>query len=306
MSEELSNQEADSLSALKARMNQKQRAEMAEIIRNEMIRRGMAVDEPEGGNSVNKKTSVKAAGISGGLSGDQVKELYQDVGKAVQELRVKKLEQQLAQVRGPVRKSVAIKAPRLSLPGGGVRYALMYGVIGLGFLKVVAISGVFESTEATAKTANPMLNVSGSQQIATIPGQLWTPAEKELLTQLDQRRVELERRKESLDRREQELKNQSSVLTERLAELRGLTAKLQELRKERDNKQEGRLAQLANVYGAMDPNEAATLISRLEDQIALELLERMPEKRIGQILAFMERGRAVELTRLLTEKKIVN
>jgi len=175
-------------------------------------------------------------------------------------------------------------------------------------LKIASLTGLFDSTIAKAKVEMRTEYPAETQVpvAQAMSGKLWSPAEKDLLTQLDARRVELERRKDGLDKREQELKNQAQVLTERLAELRGLTSKLQELRKERNNKQEGRLAQLANVYGAMEPSEAAILIGRLEDAIALELLERLPEKRMGQILSFMEKGRAVDLTKLLTEKRFVN
>jgi len=47
-----------------------------------------------------KQSGVKSAGINGGLSSDQVKELYQDVGQAMQALKVKKLEEKLAKARG--------------------------------------------------------------------------------------------------------------------------------------------------------------------------------------------------------------
>jgi flagellar motility protein MotE (MotC chaperone) len=129
-------------------------------------------------------------------------------------------------------------------------------------------------------------------------------SERELVADLDARRVELEKRKEGLDRREEELKAQADALTERLAELRGLTARLGEVRKTEDSRKQSKFDQLANVYTAMAPNEAATLLSRLEPSITIDLLERMPEKRIGQILGLMDRERAVELTRLLTERKI--
>jgi len=310
---DLTQQEANALNDLKAKMTRTQREEMAEIIQKEMVRRGMVE-----GSSMTSKTTVKASGLSGGLNGDQVKELYQDVGQAVQNLRVKKLEEQLAAAKTSMKKlPKAAKAPRTfrapSMPtggssGNGLKYSLIYGVVGIGLLKIASLTGLFDSTIAKAKveTRSEFQTETQVPVAQAMSGKLWSPAEKDLLTQLDARRVELERRKDGLDKREQELKNQAQVLTERLAELRGLTSKLQELRKERNNKQEGRLAQLANVYGAMEPSEAAVLIGRLEDAIALELLERLPEKRMGQILSFMEKGRAVDLTKLLTEKRFVN
>ncbi|MCC6955060.1 MAG: hypothetical protein IT290_13160, partial [Deltaproteobacteria bacterium] len=130
-----------------------------------------------------------------------------------------------------------------------------------------------------------------------------SPTERKLLLELDSRRVQLEQKKEALDRRELDLRNQSQVLSERLAELRSLTAKMSEAKKEKDHRYQTRLEQLANVYGAMSPEEAAGLVSRLEDDTAIELLQRMPEKRMGQILSFMDKDRAVDLTKILTDRQ---
>lgn len=134
----------------------------------------------------------------------------------------------------------------------------------------------------------------------------WSAEDKELLTQLDARRVELEKRREMLDAREGEIKAQAQALSERVAELRSLTGRVSQSRQAVDLRHEERLEQLANVYGSMQPKEAAPLIAKLEDQIALSLLERMPAKRLGQILSLMESERAIELTKQLTDRKQVN
>lgn len=348
--DELTEQEAEGLNSIKARMSNTQRQEMAEIIRQEMVRRGMIEPgmemdgterkETQGKETqrkeiqgkeaerkdMSKKSTVRSSTINGGMSTDQVQELYQDVGQAVQKLRVKKLEEKLDKARGrtaraPRAANIAAPAIRVPKSSNVAKHLLMYAVCGLGLLKAASVTGLLDSTLATGATGiSNIVSHLESEKVATarvekvrdaapakpMSGNVYTPSEKELLTQLDARRVELEHRKDALDRRDQELKNQAQVITERLAELRGLTAKLSELRKERENKQEGRLAQLANVYGAMEPGEAANLISRLDDSIALELLERMPEKRMGQVLSFMEKGRAVDLTKMLTEKKVTS
>jgi flagellar motility protein MotE (MotC chaperone) len=52
----------------------------------------------------------------------------------------------------------------------------------------------------------------------------------------------------------------------------------------------------------MNPPEAAHLLEQLDVQVALSLIERMPEKRIGQILSLMNAQRALELTNLLSTR----
>jgi flagellar motility protein MotE (MotC chaperone) len=327
MSAELTEAEAAGLNKIKSQMSKTQREEMAEIISKEMERRGMVGDQQSYTRA--KQSGVKSAAINGGLSSEQVKELYQDVGQAMQQLKVKKLEEKLNQARGSATKKnssidnvtlgkrAGFATPSFSLPKVPSPQSFLFlSVCVLAAVKAAFILGIFDSSIATAKPITDAdresapiqiarAQVEDTTQVSSQGARLWSLQEKDILTQLDSRRVELEKRKDALDKREQEVKNQAQALVERLAELRGLTSKLQELRKEREHKQEGRMAQLANVYGGMEPQEASNLLSRLEDPIALELLERMPEKRMGQVLSFMEKGRAVDLTKLLTEKKVV-
>lgn len=130
-----------------------------------------------------------------------------------------------------------------------------------------------------------------------------SPVERGLLMQLDQRRVELEKRRKILDRKEQEIQQQAQLVGEKVTELKTLINKLSTLRKEKDHKYNARMEQLASVYSAMAPNESASLIAKLDNEVGLSLLERMPGKRMAQILGVMDQNRAIELTKHLTDKK---
>jgi flagellar motility protein MotE (MotC chaperone) len=134
----------------------------------------------------------------------------------------------------------------------------------------------------------------------------WSDSEKQVLLELDARRVELEKRREGLDRREAEIRNQSLALADRLGELKTLTMRLNQVRQERNVQYDSRMEQLANVYGSMAPNEAAPLIGRLDDQTALAILKKLPTKRMGQILSTMDADRAVRLTKSLTDGSQMN
>ncbi len=134
------------------------------------------------------------------------------------------------------------------------------------------------------------------------PTQPFSREELSVLTSLDHRRSELEERSQRLDQREADLQLRDREYLARQTQLKELTDKLQAERGKNDKKRNGQIDQLANVYGSMNPPEAATLIEQLDVQIALELLERMPEKRIGQILSLMNRERALTITRMLSGK----
>jgi len=133
-------------------------------------------------------------------------------------------------------------------------------------------------------------------------GLQWTKEQSKILTSLDGRRVELEERSSRLDKRENELVAKERELAIRLTELKDLTEKLKIEREKGDKQRGAQLDQLANVYGSMNPPEAAHLLEQLDIQVALSLVERMPEKRMAQILALMNAQRALELTNLLSNR----
>ena len=84
--------------------------------------------------------------------------------------------------------------------------------------------------------------------------------------------------------------------------MRDITEKLKLERDKGEKQKQSQLDQLANVYGSMNPPEAAKLLEQLDVQIALSLIERMPEKRIGQILALMNQDKALAITNLLSTR----
>ncbi len=129
------------------------------------------------------------------------------------------------------------------------------------------------------------------------------PNERFVLEALDSRRAELERRSGHLDDRAQELKEQERELTIKLAELRQIAHKLRDERTKKGVERNAQLEQLANVYVSMRPEEAARLLQQLDNMIALDLIKKMPEKRIGQLLSLMEPERALMMTRMLTGGK---
>lgn len=158
-------------------------------------------------------------------------------------------------------------------------------------LSALEVSGVGKVEEAQAVIVRPPT------------GPQWSKEEAKLLTALDSRRVEMEERSTRLEQRETEFAAKERELAVRLTELKELTEKLKLERVKGDKQKSAQLDQLANVYGSMNPPEAAHLLEQLDIQVSLALIERMPEKRMGQILALMNPQRALELTNLLSQRK---
>ena len=294
--------EADRLEQLKSKMTSAQRQHMAEIIQNELRAREQAKKTgAQNGARVAKQDPRTSA-----LGPEHVRGIYGDVDKRLRETKIEDLQKKIKSQKG----TLNWKQFGASLPAMGKSALLMAGVVCFAVAKVIFSTGVVDaSVESKAHTVVPSVPVpvtptSAQENVHAGHGDAkWTNSERELLSELDNRRVELERRKQALDEREADLRRQESELASRIVDLKSLTARFSEQRKEKDQKREARLEQLANVYGSMAPTEAAPLIARLDDDISLTLLERMPEKRLGQILSSMNQDRAIALTKQLTERK---
>jgi flagellar motility protein MotE (MotC chaperone) len=170
-------------------------------------------------------------------------------------------------------------------------------------LTVLAFLGCAKVTLAVLEVTGVNRVEEASATIARIPaGPRWTKEEAKILTALDARRVELEERGARLEKREGEFGAKERELAIRLTELKELSEKLKIEREKGDKQRNTQLDQLSNVYGSMNPPEAAHLLEQLDIQVALSLVERMPEKRMAQILSLMNAQRALELTNLLTHR----
>jgi len=184
-----------------------------------------------------------------------------------------------------------------SLPSGKSGAIVFLTVLGLLKISTALIdaSGVFSVPVAQASLVN-------TQQIAAVslPAPKFSPEEKKALTMLDDRRAVLEERSKKLDQREKDFERRDQDFAARLTELREMTNALKLDREKNDKKRSTQIEQLANVYGSMDPKEAASLIEQLDITISLALLQKMPEKRIAQILALMNPERALAITRMLS------
>ena len=91
-------------------------------------------------------------------------------------------------------------------------------------------------------------------------------------------------------------------LNARFAELQQLQAKLEDLEKQRQARDESNWQGLVKVYEAMKPRDAATIFDDLDIKVMLGVLDRMKEARAAPIFAAMQPDRArlatVELQRL--------
>lgn len=314
----MSQREDERLKKIIGKANPAKRKDIADLLETEIKRRGISSNSASP-LAIKKPSTYGRSGVQQHQS--EMHDMYNEIESKMHSSK----KASIAKKSRRLRREAKVNSRKLQQLGTSIgKTAFEYGkslstnsiligsVVLLGALKLgLSVGLIPQAKEAVAQSRKPIVleeiqNVTLLEQapVTKVSGS-WTETDKQILSELDARRVELEKRREELEKKEQMLGLQAETLASRLAELRGLTSKLKEFRKQKDSLYEARLEQLANVYGSMAPNEAAPLIAKLEDDIGLSLLERMPGKRMGQILSMMPSERAIELTKSLTDKQLI-
>lgn len=172
--------------------------------------------------------------------------------------------------------------------------------IALILIMFFAVTKIFFSAlEAVGLGSINKAQASIPAQVPNVSFDSYSREDKKVLTSLDARRAELSERGKKIDLREINLEAKENALEVKLAELRQLTSKLKSQREGVDQKRNVQVEQLAKIYSAMSPEEAAKLMEEIDVSIALELMSKMSEKRIGQILSLMDSEKAINFSKML-------
>ena len=127
-----------------------------------------------------------------------------------------------------------------------------------------------------------------------------SPGMREVLDALKAKERALERRARSIEAREGDLRRVEDDLQARLDELATLRAELRELLEQGNAEREARVDGLVKMVENMRSKQAATVVSELEDDLAVEVLDRMNRGKAGKMLAAMDPSRAADLAEQLT------
>ena len=179
------------------------------------------------------------------------------------------------------------------MAGRKVAIAAVLGVVALGS------DGVW----ATASAADGEGSVF--EEIPSIV--LGTPNAKgmqSVLDELDARQRALDRRERSIEAREADLRQVEAQLEGRIDEVEALRAGLMELLEEADAQRETKVRTLVKMLSATRSKQGAAIMGELDDDLAVEVFERMNTAKAGKIMAAMDPARAAKLAEMLTEEPL--
>ncbi|MEO5338609.1 MAG: hypothetical protein H7841_17240 [Magnetospirillum sp. WYHS-4] len=135
-----------------------------------------------------------------------------------------------------------------------------------------------------------------AKSLTTRDPTLLTQAEIDLLQQLAERREILEARARELDVRTGLLNAAEARIDKKIVELKRFQDTIDKLIKTYDKQQEDKLLSLVKIYESMKPKDAATVFEGLDMDTLLNIVERMKEKKLAEVMGKMNPNKASEVT----------
>ena len=163
--------------------------------------------------------------------------------------------------------------------------------------------GVWAAAEATPETpAEATSDELPSEDPQLRQGRVFSATEVQVLLDLDQHRIEMERREQALELREKLVDLMEQRLNARVVELKALQAELESLLSNMSGKDDKELDQLAMMYGNMKPTAAAGVLNRLDNTIVLDVLVRMPAKKSGKLMEVLDPAKARVISEMMAAR----
>jgi len=148
---------------------------------------------------------------------------------------------------------------------------------------------------STKPPDDPKMKV-GEVTVPLEAGKIASAGERAVLGRLQDRRKELDTRSRELDMRENLLKATEKRLDAKLAELKGLEARVKASMGDRDKADEQRFKSIVAMYENMKSKDAARILERLDLKIQVEVTSQIKPAKMSEILAQMSPEGAERLT----------
>ena len=160
---------------------------------------------------------------------------------------------------------------------------------------VESLSNPSKQTSASTRPPSPPPPGDPEKSVLGRVGGSATADRQEKL--LAEKRAELLQLEEQIRKRKEESETEGKWI----AELKASGAKLT---KERDARREAGIKKLAKLYEGMEPEAAASILSKLDKNMAAEVLVSMKDRQASKVLAVMNGQKARDLSERLQEARL--
>ena len=184
----------------------------------------------------------------------------------------------------------------------GLRAIDIYAGISLVGATAVAQDTAQQQNANTADaTANSATQASAPRRAPLEVG-LPDDEEMEVILQLRQRREVLEGRERNLNLQGQLLASTEKRIDDKILQLQALEVKIKEHLRLFDEREDGQLRSIVEVYEKMKPKDAAPRFETLDIQIQLDLVTRMKSAKVAALMEKMTPQAASDLTKELATR----
>lgn len=162
---------------------------------------------------------------------------------------------------------------------------------------VIPAGPLDEKPSVQPMSQQPVVSVSNPSEQASASTAPFTLSSSDQEKLLAEKRAEFLRLEEQIRKR----KAENEIEEKWLAELKASGAKIT---KERDARREAGIRKLAKLYEGMEPEAAASILSKLKKDMATEVLASMKDRQASRVLAAMNGQKAKELSERLEEARL--
>ena len=174
-----------------------------------------------------------------------------------------------------------------------------------GDLSLFASEVMAEDRKGKTKKAAPPAKPEDPGQTAPAPDVPKRPSNSsvpEMVTYLETRNAELNKKEEQLKQKEEYLAQMEQQVENKLKELLAIQKEIQVFRAEREENQSSKVRSLAKIYGTMKPKEAAKLLENLEEPLVVEVISTMSATEAANILSNMDVKKAAKISQALSHR----
>jgi len=128
-------------------------------------------------------------------------------------------------------------------------------------------------------------------------------AKEDVSIKIEQQNRELEQKEELIKKETVRLQALKQEVEADIVKYTDLLKKIEKSLEEAETKGSQRLKHISKAYEAMQPEDAATRLTGLDDKTAVQILLKMNSKKAGLVIGMMEARKATILTKAIAKLK---
>jgi flagellar motility protein MotE (MotC chaperone) len=136
--------------------------------------------------------------------------------------------------------------------------------------------------------------------------QNWTPEQLAFFNKLEERKKQLDQREQELQKMEEELQEQRVALEKRLSDLEDIRTKISSRLDEKVKIDQEKVNKLVEFYSNMKPQNAAKIFEDIDEDLAVEILNKMKKKSAADIMNLLNAEKAQKLSEKFAGYKVTS